>query len=267
MGGLAAPRHRQPGRNHSGRAAAWRPGPRPWARDGVATISCLNGIAWRSRSCARVRPSSLSAASARLSARSRVFSRIAAPLSRAAIERLLNQALRDALEAPRVKQRLKELGMQATPMTAAETTTFIEKRGKALVTDRQGVRSAVTTTSTDADRQAVKQYSRQTSKMLPHQSTTDLLRLINGFQVSQGIHVAATVGLADLPASGPRTSADLATVTEVHPAALYRLMRALTSIGLFNQESDHGFSLTPVGQYLRPQDRPGQRVSGTRSLI
>jgi hypothetical protein len=36
--------------------------------------------------------------------------------------------------------------------------------------------------------------------------SAELARLINGFQASQAIHVAATLGIADLLADGPRAS-------------------------------------------------------------
>ena len=54
-----------------------------------------------------------------------------------------------------------------------------------------------------------------------------LRRLINGYQVSQAIHVAATLGIADLLAGGARDSGALAAETHTHPHALYRLLRAL----------------------------------------
>jgi SAM-dependent methyltransferase len=87
--------------------------------------------------------------------------------------------------------------------------------------------------------------------MSTHRDRADLLRLINGFQASQAIHVAASLGLADLLGSGPKAAADLAAATKAHPAALYRLMRALASIGLFQEDDDRRFALTPVGEFLR----------------
>jgi len=87
--------------------------------------------------------------------------------------------------------------------------------------------------------------------MPTHKARADLLRLINGFHASQAIHVAATLGLADLLGSGPRTTAELAAATKAHPTALYRLMRALASIGVFHEDDDRSFSLTPVGDFLR----------------
>jgi hypothetical protein len=78
-----------------------------------------------------------------------------------------------------------------------------------------------------------------------------LRRLVNGYQVTQAIHVAAVLGIADLLADGPRTSDDLAAATDSHPQALYRLLRALASIGVFREEADRSFALTELGACLR----------------
>lgn len=72
-----------------------------------------------------------------------------------------------------------------------------------------------------------------------------------GHQVSQAIHVAATLGLADLLADGPRTSDDLAEATGSNPRALYRLMRALATVGVFHEEECRRFALGPLGDPLR----------------
>ena len=78
-----------------------------------------------------------------------------------------------------------------------------------------------------------------------------LRRLVNGYQVTQAIHVAAVLGLADLVADGPRPSDDLAAATGTHPEALYRLLRALASVGLFREEAERRFALTDLGAGLR----------------
>ena len=84
----------------------------------------------------------------------------------------------------------------------------------------------------------------------------ELLRLVNGFQVSQAIHVAATLGIADLLAGGPRTSDELARETASNPEALYRLLRALAAAGVFSEEEGRRFALTELGEGLR-SDAPG----------
>ena len=87
--------------------------------------------------------------------------------------------------------------------------------------------------------------------MTTHDVSADLSRLLMGFRVSQAIHVAAALGLADLLASGPKTSGELAEATNTHPLALYRLMRALSSAGVFRELDHRRFELTPVGELLR----------------
>ena len=77
------------------------------------------------------------------------------------------------------------------------------------------------------------------------------MRLTNGYQVSQAIHVAATLGLADLLGDGTRSSDELAEATGADADALYRLLRALASVGVLNEHDDRRFALTPLGEYLR----------------
>jgi hypothetical protein len=76
-------------------------------------------------------------------------------------------------------------------------------------------------------------------------------RLIDGYQVSQAIHVAATLGIADLLDDGGRTADELAQATATHPPTLYRLLRALASVEILREGSDRRFELAPLGQQLR----------------
>ena len=78
-----------------------------------------------------------------------------------------------------------------------------------------------------------------------------LINLVNGFKVSQALHVAATIGIADLLKNGPQTSDDLAAATRTHAGSLYRLLRALASVGVFREDEDQRFALTPLGECLR----------------
>ena len=83
----------------------------------------------------------------------------------------------------------------------------------------------------------------------------EFLRMVNGFWVSQALYVAATLGLADLLRDGARTTDDLARRTGAHTPSLYRLLRALTSVGVFAEEVPGQFTVTPLGAYLQ-SDRP-----------
>jgi O-methyltransferase domain/Dimerisation domain len=100
----------------------------------------------------------------------------------------------------------------------------------------------------------------------PEQSPSAALRrLANGFQVSQALFVAATLGIADELRAGPRSSADLAEATESHPGALHRLLRALASVDVLHEGPDGRFSLTELGECLR-SDAP-QPVGGWAALV
>jgi hypothetical protein len=78
-----------------------------------------------------------------------------------------------------------------------------------------------------------------------------LQQLIQGFQVTQCIYVAARLGIADLLKDGPQSLEDLAQVTGTHAPSLYRVLRLLTAVDLLAEEETHFFSVTPLGGYLQ----------------
>jgi hypothetical protein len=78
-----------------------------------------------------------------------------------------------------------------------------------------------------------------------------LLRMTNAFQVSQAIHVAATLGISDLLEDGPRSVDELAQATGTHAPTLYRLLRALASVGVFAEQPDGQFCSSPLAEYLK----------------
>src|SRR4051812_22731547 len=59
----------------------------------------------------------------------------------------------------------------------------------------------------------------------------ELRRLLNGYQVSQAVHVAVVLGVPELLAGGPRTPAELAPAAGADRDALRRLLRALAAVG------------------------------------
>jgi hypothetical protein len=78
-----------------------------------------------------------------------------------------------------------------------------------------------------------------------------LTEMILGYRVSQLIYVAARLGIADLLKDGPKRSEDLAARCGVHPRALYRVLRALASHGIFAEAEDRTFALTPRAEPLQ----------------
>jgi SAM-dependent methyltransferase len=83
-------------------------------------------------------------------------------------------------------------------------------------------------------------------------------QLICGYWKSQCIYVAAKLGIADLLANGTLSSDELAERTATHPPALFRLLRALASLGVFAEEPGKRFRLTPAAEILR-SDIPGSK--------
>jgi O-methyltransferase/methyltransferase family protein len=82
-----------------------------------------------------------------------------------------------------------------------------------------------------------------------------MLDLIIGYWVSQLVHVAAKLGLADLLKGGPKSPAELARSVGADPGTLRRVLRALAGVGVFAERKDGRFALTPLGATLR-SDRP-----------
>ncbi len=82
-----------------------------------------------------------------------------------------------------------------------------------------------------------------------------MLQYARGLERTQIVHAAAELGIADLLAGGPKTTEDLARATQTHTPSLYRLMRALVSMGIFAQRQANEFALAEMGEYLR-SDHP-----------
>ncbi len=96
-------------------------------------------------------------------------------------------------------------------------------------------------------------------------SSQQLLRLVNGYQVAQALHVAAVLGIADELAGGSRSPAELAGAVGADEDALYRLLRALASLDVLHELDGRRFELAPLGEFLR-SDVPGS-VAGWAAFI
>src|SRR5262245_5051543 len=80
-------------------------------------------------------------------------------------------------------------------------------------------------------------------------------QLIMGFRITQLMYVAAELCLADHLASKPQTAQELAAVVGAESRALYRLLRALASLGVFSESNGGQFEMTPAAELLR-RDNP-----------
>ena len=81
---------------------------------------------------------------------------------------------------------------------------------------------------------------------------SDIVRLLTKDRISQAIHVAATLGLADLLKDGPRAADALATATNMIPRILYRLLRALAAAGCSVRKPKSNFRLRPWASTFGP---------------
>ncbi len=86
-----------------------------------------------------------------------------------------------------------------------------------------------------------------------------IMQFATGKFVSQAVFCAATLGIADILSSGAKSAEDLAADTQSHPNALYRLLRALASVGVFAETPDGQFVNTPVSETLRIDSAVSQR--------
>jgi hypothetical protein len=78
-----------------------------------------------------------------------------------------------------------------------------------------------------------------------------VLTLAAGAWNTQIIYAAAKLGIADLLENGPKSADAIAKETESNPDAIYRLLRALASVGIFKETQDRVFELTPLAETLQ----------------
>jgi hypothetical protein len=80
---------------------------------------------------------------------------------------------------------------------------------------------------------------------------TVLRQMVQGFMPAKSLQVAAELGIADLIAEKPKTAAQLSTILGVHSESLYRLLRALASLGIFKEISHNQFENTSLSEAFR----------------
>lgn len=76
--------------------------------------------------------------------------------------------------------------------------------------------------------------------------------MITGFTVSRAIYTAARLDIAGQLAAGPMPVEQLASKAGADADSLYRLLRALASVGVFTEPSPRRFANTPMSECLRP---------------
>jgi hypothetical protein len=77
-----------------------------------------------------------------------------------------------------------------------------------------------------------------------------MMQWITSKWITKPIYVVSELGIADLLCDGPISVDTLAEKTGTHSPTLYRLLRALSSVGIFVEIEDRVFDLTPLAQCL-----------------
>jgi hypothetical protein len=87
-----------------------------------------------------------------------------------------------------------------------------------------------------------------------------LSQMLLGNRIQQAIYVAAKLGIADLLKDGPQTSKELAQTIGAHAGSLYRLLRVLASFGIFAEDEQGRFEMTPLASLLQKGTRNSKRA-------
>jgi SAM-dependent methyltransferase len=87
-----------------------------------------------------------------------------------------------------------------------------------------------------------------------------LFEMATGYWLSQAIYVAAKLGIADLLRDGPQSFVALATSTGSDGPSLFRLMRALSSVGIFAHVGRDRFALSRLAESLQTDVRGSLRA-------
>jgi len=81
-------------------------------------------------------------------------------------------------------------------------------------------------------------------------SEDQMMPWITAKWITKPIYVVADLGIADLMCDGRKSVGDLAKETDTHELVLFRILRALSSVGVFTETGTRVFGLTPLSQAL-----------------
>jgi hypothetical protein len=89
--------------------------------------------------------------------------------------------------------------------------------------------------------------------------------LIGGSLRTQAIYVAASLAVADQLSLGPRTAEDIAARVGAHAPSLKRILRFLSSRGVFRELPGGSFSLMAMGELLQTAHPRSLKASAVRA--
>ncbi|MGC2817736.1 MAG: methyltransferase [Candidatus Acidiferrum sp.] len=99
-----------------------------------------------------------------------------------------------------------------------------------------------------------------TAPAQPPQPADQLMQFAMGYIAASAVYSAASLGIPDLLKDGPRPITVLTAACGANEGALYRVLRALASVGVFNEISPRVFALTPMSELLRSDSEGSLRA-------
>lgn len=102
----------------------------------------------------------------------------------------------------------------------------------------------------------IEQAARVAGRLCPPPRYEPLFMTLETVYLARAYYAVAELGIADLLRDGPKTCGELAAATGSHERTLFRILRALAGFGVFADDGQGRFSLTPRAWPLL-NDAPG----------
>ncbi|MTJ29322.1 methyltransferase [Aphanizomenon sp. UHCC 0183] len=96
----------------------------------------------------------------------------------------------------------------------------------------------------------IKNFTDSLGNSISLSDRTKMQEMIQGFQVMQSIFAATKLGLADILRDGEQSYNELAALTDTDSDALYRLLKALSGVGIFTEIQPGYFQNTSLSTCL-----------------
>src|SRR5262245_383447 len=85
----------------------------------------------------------------------------------------------------------------------------------------------------------------------PSADLQHLLQLAIGYMPAVALNIVVKLGVPDLLARGPMRAEQLSQKTGINEDRLYRVLRALSTVEVFNETADRTFEHSPASELLR----------------
>jgi len=77
-----------------------------------------------------------------------------------------------------------------------------------------------------------------------------MMQWITSKWIAKPVYIVSELGIADILCDGPMSVGALSKKTGAHAPSLYRLLRALSTVGIFVETAEREFGLTPLARCL-----------------